>query len=117
VNYIPAILTAICISLASKKYMDTLKISFKDGLKCPERNSEFPESAMAGAIGLRLGGANYYSGVKVIKPYLGDSSCREVGTIEDIKKSIKIMYTSSFVALFIGIILFLLCSRPYLLCR
>jgi len=40
----------------------------------PSPNSGYPESAIAGALGVRLGGPSYYGGVLVDKPFIGVSS-------------------------------------------
>ncbi len=45
----------------------------RDGRKHTSPNSGIPESAMAGALGVRLGGPSTYGGVMVEKPYIGDS--------------------------------------------
>jgi len=37
-------------------------------------NSGYPEAALAGALGVRLGGPSYYGGVLVDKPFIGVSS-------------------------------------------
>ncbi len=39
----------------------------------PSPNSGYPESALAGALGVRLGGPSYYGGVLVEKPFIGYS--------------------------------------------
>ncbi len=39
----------------------------------PSPNSGYPESALAGALGVRLGGPSYYAGVLVEKPFIGYS--------------------------------------------
>ena len=39
----------------------------------PSPNSGYPESALAGALGVRLGGPSYYGGMLVEKPFIGFS--------------------------------------------
>lgn len=103
VNFVPARISAFFIALSAAicgyNGRKALNIVFKDGIKSTDKNSEMPEASMAGTISLRLGGVNYYQGISVFKEYLGDSSCRIAGTREDIKKALKIMYVSSYVAL------------------
>lgn len=68
------------------------KIWRRDCRKHSSPNSAHPESATAGLLGLKLGGPNYYGGVLVEKPFIGD----EVFEIEDedIKRCIQLMYAS-----------------------
>ncbi len=51
---------------------NAIKIMRRDGKKHSSPNSGIPEAAMAGALGIRLGGPSTYGGVKVRKPYIGD---------------------------------------------
>lgn len=44
----------------------------RDGKKHTSPNSGFPEAAMAGALGVRLGGPSTYEGQRVLKPYIGE---------------------------------------------
>jgi len=44
----------------------------RDGKNHTSPNSGIPESAMAGALGVRLGGPSTYGGVMVEKPFIGD---------------------------------------------
>ncbi len=103
-NYIPARITAILIVLASfilkLNYKNSFKILIRDKRNHTSPNAGYPESAVAGALGIQLGGTNIYFGKKVEKPTLGDN-LREV-EIDDINKTIGIMYGSSF----LGICLF-----------
>lgn len=48
-------------------------IMIRDGGKHSSPNSGVPEAAIAGALGVRLGGSSTYEGVEVIKPYIGDN--------------------------------------------
>ncbi len=52
---------------------NAMKIMIRDGKKHSSPNSGVPEAAMAGALGIRLGGPSNYGGVKVKKPYIGDA--------------------------------------------
>ncbi|MBI3600923.1 MAG: cobalamin biosynthesis protein CobD [Nitrospinae bacterium] len=77
-NYIPARISALLIPLSAlicgKDCPGSLKIALRDGKKNPSPNSGIPEAAVAGALGIRLGGVNYYSGVPSHKPFIGDGS-------------------------------------------
>lgn len=75
-NYIPARLSALLIILAAplvgRSAIAAARISFRDRRNHPSPNSGYPESAAAGALGVRLGGAASYSGVPAWKEYIGD---------------------------------------------
>ena len=78
----------------------------RDGGKHPSPNSGYPEAAMAGALGIRLGGEATYGGKASSKPFIGDAmSCLDKKHIE---KSVELMYcTTSFAVLGAAAILFL----------
>lgn len=75
-NYMPARISALLIPLSAlicgKDCPGSLKIALRDGKKNPSPNSGIPEAAVAGALGIQLGGMNYYSGVPSHKPFIGD---------------------------------------------
>ncbi|MEW5803624.1 MAG: adenosylcobinamide-phosphate synthase CbiB [bacterium] len=79
-NYLPARLTAplvpVAAALLKLKPLDSLRILRRDRKKHPSPNSGFAEAAFAGALGVQLGGLNYYFGCPSAKPVLGDSSVR-----------------------------------------
>jgi adenosylcobinamide-phosphate synthase len=75
-NFIPARLTALLLWIAAGllRY-DTRRsvaVTLRDARSQPSPNSGYPEAAVAGALGIRLGGLNYYQGVASRKPFLGD---------------------------------------------
>ncbi len=74
------------------------RIMLRDGRNHPSPNSGYPEAAMAGALGVRLGGPSTYGGVLSVKPYIGEEG--ELPDKKSIEKSIRLMYcaTSSAVA-------------------
>ena len=76
-NLIPARLTAvliwICALAPGLRFKQSIQITFRDAGKQPSPNSGWPEAAMAGALGVQLGGVNYYQGRESIKEFLGDS--------------------------------------------
>ena len=51
---------------------NAFRIMRRDGKRHSSPNSGFPEAAMAGALGVRLGGPSMYEGQKVYKPFIGD---------------------------------------------
>ncbi|MGB9736062.1 MAG: adenosylcobinamide-phosphate synthase CbiB [bacterium] len=77
-NYIPARITGTLIVIASgialrsiTAFRNALKTMIRDGRKHPSPNSGIPESAMAGAVGITMGGPSTYAGVLVEKPIIG----------------------------------------------
>jgi adenosylcobinamide-phosphate synthase len=75
-NYLPSRLTAMAIAMAAGLASDTsgasaLRIRRRDGQKHKSPNAGQPESAMAGALRVRLGGENTYAGEPVAAPLLG----------------------------------------------
>jgi adenosylcobinamide-phosphate synthase len=73
------------------------RVGWRDGRKHPSPNAGISEAAMAGALGVRLGGRNTYDGVENIRPYLGDS----VSPLEPscIPQALRVMYATSACAL------------------
>src|SRR5918995_1241090 len=75
-NFIPARLTAFLMIIA----MFLVRLNAKLALRVMRRdhanhlspNAGYPEAALAGALGIRLGGPSIYFGKEVHKPHLGD---------------------------------------------
>ncbi|MDO8282182.1 MAG: adenosylcobinamide-phosphate synthase CbiB [Thermodesulfovibrionia bacterium] len=85
VNFIPARITGMLIVMATfiLKMSATaghlsLRTMLRDGRKHLSPNSGIPEAAMAGALGIRLGGPSFYAGMLVEKPYIGLEEKSEV---------------------------------------
>ncbi|WP_336962901.1 adenosylcobinamide-phosphate synthase CbiB [Sphingobium aquiterrae] len=68
-NLLPARLAAMLLCLAAGRGWRILR---RDGGKHASPNAGWPEAAMAGALGIRLGGPLRYDGVATPKPWLGD---------------------------------------------
>ena len=71
-NLIPARLAVLLIALASLSGR-ALRIAWRDGGKTTSPNAGWCEAAIAGALGVQLGGLNHYDGVPHDGPRLGDS--------------------------------------------
>lgn len=79
-NYVPARITGLVIVLSSfilsrslSIVNSSLKTMLRDGRNHLSPNSGIPEAAMAGALGIRMGGPSIYSGIVVEKPYIGEN--------------------------------------------
>jgi len=76
-NFIPSRISALLMIIGSLiSGMDTrnaVRIFVRDRYRHKSPNSAQTESVCAGALGLCLGGDNYYNGVLVHKPGIGDS--------------------------------------------
>jgi adenosylcobinamide-phosphate synthase len=75
-NLIPARLTGLLMTVATPLVglsgRGAWRIMRRDGRNHASPNSGIPEAAAAGALGVRLGGANVYFGKEVVKPTIGD---------------------------------------------
>ena len=109
-NYIPARIGVILLSIGSLfvgfNFKDALKIGIRDRKNHKSPNCAFSEGAVAGALGIQLGGTNIYFGKAVYKPTIGDKK-REI-EIEDIVRTNKIMYSSSIISIIIFTVLYYL---------
>jgi len=76
-NFIPARLTAplMCVAAAllRQRPWGALSIMLRDARQHASPNSGFAEASMAGALGVQLGGLNYYDGQPLEKPTIGDA--------------------------------------------
>lgn len=99
-NWIPARLTAWLTVIAAglnfrdiKRVRRSAAILMRDGSMHPSPNSGRPEAAMAGALGIRLGGLNMYEGLPYARPHLGDSVERfSIKHIDQAKRTMTIAY-------------------------
>jgi adenosylcobinamide-phosphate synthase len=102
-NFIPARLSVPIISLAaqilSRKGLHAFKTAALEGKNHSSPNAGFPEASIAGAMGIKLGGPNYYHGKLVYKPYIGKLFGE--ADIKHIKKACDLMMLSSILWLVI----------------
>ena len=75
-NYIPARLTAIMIIIVAFCLQFDFKQAYRsigqDAKKHPSPNSGYSEAGVAGALGVQLGGLNYYFGTPSFRAYMGE---------------------------------------------
>lgn len=104
-NYIPARLTAFLMILSSIGRFDVKqgkRILLRDRKNHKSPNSGYPESSVAGLLGIKLGGDNFYHGVLVKKPTIGDNINKV--NLNHIDNSIEIMYRSEILLMIIYIL-------------
>ena len=75
-NFIPARMTgplaAVAAALLMRRPIHCLRILVRDCRKHQSPNAGFGEAAMAGALGVQLGGVNHYHGEPLAKPTIGE---------------------------------------------
>ncbi|WP_052282083.1 adenosylcobinamide-phosphate synthase CbiB [Kluyvera genomosp. 1] len=100
-NFIPARLSWLLISAAAflcrLDAAHALRIGWRDRYNHSSPNCAWSEAAVAGALGIRLGGPNDYFGQRVDKPWIGDAR-RDIA-IDDISRTIRLMWVASTLAL------------------
>lgn len=106
-NYIPARITGLLIPLAALLTGKDARAAFftmlRDARKQDSPNSAASEAAMAGALGIRLGGQCSYQGKIVQHPYLGEE--KKPVSQNLIKEAIVISIVTSFLAVISGSII------------
>lgn len=112
-NYFPARLTGVIIPLSAALLGMSFKRSFsillRDRRNHKSPNCAYPESAVAGALGVMLGGSSVYFGKIEDKPTIGDNI--KPLEAEDIIKTNKLMFLTSFIVLVLGALMFVLRGR------
>ena len=98
-NYIPARITALVMVAASfmlgLDWRASLKILARDGRAHPSPNAGLPEAAMAGAIGVTLGGASSYNDTMVEKPMIGAGLVNEAPAI--VALTVRVMHLTGII--------------------
>ncbi|MGL5694785.1 MAG: adenosylcobinamide-phosphate synthase CbiB [Peptostreptococcaceae bacterium] len=112
-NYIPARITVLLMSIGSimlgYNYKNCAKIAVRDRKNHKSPNCAYPEGAVAGALGIQLGGTNIYFGEEVYKPTIGDKD-RDIES-EDIIRTNRIMYATSITSMIVFTLLYVLLVR------
>lgn len=103
-NYIPARLTGLMLLVTfvflGKPVRQVLRVVLRDAPSHPSPNSGIPEAAVAGALGIRLGGINYYGGVESFRAHMGDP--REELEKRHILSTVRIMRVASGLTVLLG---------------
>lgn len=95
-NWAPARLTAVLLVFGAglvtgqiDRMRNGWRIFWRDGGNHPSPNSGRPEAALAGVLGVQLGGLNYYDGVPHERPLIGEASRALV--VADISLAMRMM--------------------------
>ena len=106
-NFIPARVTALLFIITSfiltKDWKGAWKVVRRDGRKSASPNSGYPEAAVAGALGIQLGGENTYFGVREQRPLIGNAETPI--TLEKVRESVHLMMMTSLISVVITILL------------
>lgn len=93
-NFIPARITGILLIVIAffqkLDYKNAFKMMMRDAKKHPSPNGGYSEATVAGALGIRLGGVNFYFGHQTFRAYMGEPIHQL--RPEHIKQTIKLMY-------------------------
>jgi adenosylcobinamide-phosphate synthase len=102
-NWVPARITGILLVpatairfLSLKRARDAAAILLRDGSQHPSPNSGKAEAAVAGALGVQLGGTNFYDGTPVVRPTIG--TAQHPLTPSRIREIVALMWLTSLLA-------------------
>lgn len=105
-NYLPARFTGAILMIVflftGRSFKKAFQTVLTDAPKHPSPNSGISEAAVAGALGIRLGGTNLYGGVPSFRSYMGENL--NPLTKNHIMETIKIMYLTSVIFLISGLL-------------
>jgi len=107
-NWIPARLSAVLLLLGAglvtrqlERVRKGWRVFERDGSLHPSPNSGRPEAAMAGILGIRLGGTNFYDGIGQDRPLLGAEG--RSAEPSDIPLAATIMVAASVLGVFLAV--------------
>jgi len=101
-NFIPARLTAILMVagtyITRLNGRQALKALLRDHANHLSPNAGYPEAALAGALGIRLGGPGIYFGREISKPFIGEEKAQaHIGMLKEAKHLCLITATLSLI--------------------
>ena len=103
-NWLPARLTVFLVAgaawLLRGHPREALEIARRDGPLHKSPNSGYPEAAFAGALGVQLGGTNWYQGVSRVSPPIGNPS--PALTPGDLRRALRLLWAASGLAVVAG---------------
>ena len=111
-NYIPARLTGLMLVasafLLGYDWRGARRMMLRDAKKHPSPNGGYTESTVAGALGIRLGGLNYYFGKPSFRTYMGEP-IHELGP-RHITAATRLMYAATVMFLVLSLAASWLCG-------
>ena len=101
-NYIPARITGILIVAAAVilrlDYAGAVRYISRDAAKHPSPNSGISEAGVAGALGVQLGGLNYYGGIASNRATMGEARqnlrARHIGEAAAIVQTVTLLFAA-----------------------
>lgn len=103
-NIVPARLTALLIAVAAQLLegsgAQALEVALSDAWSHASPNAGWPEAAMAGALGVRLGGTNSYDGAAVEGAVLG--AHLRTAQVQDVRRAMRIVTLASVLAVILA---------------
>jgi len=103
-NFLPARWTGLLLVAAAwltgRRAGSAWRVIKSDARYHPSPNSGIPEAAMAGALGVRLGGLNYYGGQASFRAYLNQPGQPPV--TDHIRQAIDMLYLTAALAVISG---------------
>ncbi|MBB5326716.1 adenosylcobinamide-phosphate synthase CbiB [Tunturiibacter gelidoferens] len=106
-NFVPSRLTALGITavalIEDASPAAALETWRRDGAKHKSPNSGQPESSIAGALQVRLGGENHYAGEPLTSPLIGEEFARP--TVQKAKQSIRMVAVVSVIGALTALLL------------
>ncbi|KAB2347547.1 cobalamin biosynthesis protein [Actinomadura rudentiformis] len=94
-NWVPARVTGLLTVACAERRGEAWRVLRRDGGAHPSPNAGRCEAAFAGALGIRLGGANAYGGRLERRPEMGDGRAPEV---RDIRRAVRLSAAVSVAA-------------------
>lgn len=106
-NFVPARMAALAITMGAactgQSAAGAWRVWRRDHAKHDSPNAGHPEAAMAGALGVTLGGTNYYDGVALTKPVLAADAAQP--TIEAARAACRIVFAASLVTAGVALVI------------
>jgi adenosylcobinamide-phosphate synthase len=106
-NFLPARITAFLFILSSfilrKDWKNSGRVAWRDGRKNVSPNSGYPEAAVAGALGVQLGGENVYLGIPQEKPLIGEP--KKPIHLKAVKDSLHLMIVVSLIGVIFTVLI------------
>ncbi len=113
-NLVPARMSVLVLAGAALITGDSgaaaLRTAVRDGAAHPSPNAGFPEAAVAGALGIRLGGTNSYGGTIEHRPVLGEPG--RAATVDDLRRTVRMLRVASAVSAVLAAALATATGRP-----